>query len=267
MLPSADENDRRLRDTSSGSGFLYRYRDLVGSRAAWLQQIIVDSQIYFASPADFNDPFDCRVRFHADGPFDELRKNLDQLLRERGESPEDRQQKIRRMGNPSTFVRKVAARFQREVDDTGVISLSSTHENILMWSHYACSHSGICLQFRVVVDPPFFASAMPVSYTKDLPLPNLLGEDRHERAQQLLLTKAEDWAYEREWRILEPDRVPGSRSFPPELLSAIIFGVKISKANKDTMMKWIAQRSMPLPVYQAAQNDTKYGLIFKQIAK
>ena len=170
------------------------------------------------------------------------------------------------MGDPSTFARNVADGFQREVDRTGVLSLSSTHENILMWSHYACSHSGVCLQFRVVVDPPFFTPAMPVTYTRDLPMPNLLGEDRHERAQQLLLTKAEDWAYEREWRILEPDRVPGSRSFPPKLLSAIIRGVKMSQANKDTVMKWVAQRSMPLPVYQATLNATKYGLVFEQIA-
>jgi len=106
---------------------------------------------------------------------------------------------------------------------------------------------------------------MPVTYTRDLPLPNLLGDDRHERAQQLLLTKAEDWAYEREWRMLEPDKEPGPRSFPPELLSAIILGVKMPKTDKDTVMKWVAQRSMPLPVYQAGLDATKYGLVFKQL--
>ena len=106
---------------------------------------------------------------------------------------------------------------------------------------------------------------MPVTYTRDLPLPNLLGDDRNERAQQLLLTKAEDWAYEREWRMIEPDRGPGSRAFPPELLSAIILGAKMSKADKDKIMNWLAQRSMPLPVYQAALDATKYGVVFEQL--
>ena len=84
MLPTAEENDRQLRDESLGSGFLYRYRDLEGPRAEWVRQIVVDSQIYFASPADFNDPFDCRVRFRTDGPTEELRDNLEKLLCERG---------------------------------------------------------------------------------------------------------------------------------------------------------------------------------------
>lgn len=266
MLPSADENDRQLRDQSSGSGFLYRYRDLVGARAEWVRQIVVDSQIFFASPANINDPFDCRIRFRMDGSFDELRNNLDELLRERGYSRKYRRQKIRALGDPSTFVRNVAAGFQREVDGTGVLSLTSTHENILLWSHYASGHSGICLQFRVVVDPAFFAPAVPVTYTRDLPLPHLLGDNRDERAQQLLLTKAEDWAYEREWRILQPDRGPGSRSFPSELLAAIIFGVKMSKDDRETVIKWVAQRSTPLPVYKAALDTTKYGLVFEQLA-
>lgn len=266
MLPSADENDRQLRDQSSGSGFLYRYRDLVESRAEWIRQIVVDSRMHFASPADFNDPFDCRIRFRTDGSFDELRDNLDHLLRERGYSREVRRQKIRNLGKSSTFVHNVAAGFQSEVDGTGVLSLSSTHENILLWSHYACGHSGICLQFRVVVDPGFFVPAMPVTYTRDLPLPNLLGEDRNERVQQLLMTKAEDWAYEREWRIIEPDRGPGSRPFPPELLSAVILGVKMNKADKYTVMEWVGQRSVPLPVYQADVDATKYALVFEQLA-
>src|SRR3972149_3744990 len=70
------------------SGFPYRYRDLVGPRSEWIKQIVVDSQVYFASPADFNDPFDCRVRFRTDGSLDALRQNLNQLLRERGYSRE-----------------------------------------------------------------------------------------------------------------------------------------------------------------------------------
>jgi hypothetical protein len=98
---------------------------------------------------------------------------------------------------------------------------------------------------------------MPVTYTRDLPLPNLLGDDRNERAQQLLMTKAEDWAYEREWRMLEPDGRPGSRHFPLELLSAIILGAKMSKADRYTVTNWVAQRSMPVPMYQAALDDTK----------
>lgn len=266
MLPSADDNDRQLRDPSSGSGFLYRFRDLEEQRVQWVKQIVVDSQIFFASPSTFNDPFDCRIRFRKDGSIAELKKRLEELLCERGDSKEVSRQKVEGMGDPSVFVCEIESGFQSEVDAIGVLSLSSTHEDILMWSHYACGHSGICLQFKVIVDPPFFAPAMPVEYAVNLPVPQLLGEDGHKRAQQLLLTKAADWRYEREWRLLEPNKGPGARSFPPELLSAIILGAKISDSNKKLVMEWIAQRPMPLPVYQAALDVTKYGLKYEQIA-
>ncbi|MBI3529441.1 MAG: hypothetical protein HY067_15925 [Betaproteobacteria bacterium] len=263
MLPSADENDRQLRDQSSGAGFLYRYRDLVGPRAEWVRQIIVDSRVYFASPEKFNDPFDCRIRFRTDGSPDELRENLKQLLRKYGYSRQERRERMRKLGDPATFIRNVTEGFQREVNGTGILSLSSTQESILMWSYYASSHSGVCLQFRVVVDPPFFALAMPVTYVKELPVPNLLGNDRNERAQQLLMTKTEEWVHEREWRMLEPDRGPEARVFPTELLSAIILGAKIDEADKDRVLSWVAQRSIPLPVYQAVLDVPKNRLAFE----
>ncbi|MGZ9065832.1 MAG: DUF2971 domain-containing protein [Burkholderiales bacterium] len=266
MLTSADENERQLRDPASGSGFLYRYRDLVGPRAEWVRQIIVDSQIYFASPAQFNDPFDCRIRFRTEGPFDELRGNLDQLMRSRGFSRLERRQKIRRVGDPIEFIRKITTGFQLQIDGTGVLSLSSNHENILLWSHYACSHNDVCLQFRVIMDAPFFAPAMPVLYKRDLPVPDLIGADRDERAEQLVFTKAEDWAYEREWRLISPDKAPGARAFAPELLSAIILGAKMPKADINMVTSWVTQRRIPVRLYQAALDPKKYALLFEQIA-
>jgi hypothetical protein len=265
MLPSAHENERQLRDSLSGSGFLYRYRDLVGLRAEWVRQIIVDSQIYFASPAQFNDPFDCRIRFRTEGSFDELRGNLDQLMRSRGFSRQERRQKIRNVGDPIEFIRKITASFQSEIDGTGVLSLSSSHENILLWSHYACSHSGVCLQFKVIVDSPFFAPAMPVLYERDLPVPELIGADKDERAEQLLFTKAEDWTYEREWRLISPDKAPGARAFNPELLSAIILGAKMPKPDIRLVKSWVTQRRLPVTLYQAALDPKKYGLLFEQV--
>jgi hypothetical protein len=39
---------------------------------------------------------------------------------------------------------------------TGVLSLSETHDNALMWSHYCYNHKGFVIQFDA--DHPFFSS-------------------------------------------------------------------------------------------------------------
>ncbi len=107
---------------------------------------------------------------------------------------------------------------------------------------------------------------MDVKYVDQLPTPNLLDQDRRLHAQQLLLTKASDWAYEREWRVLDPLVGPGLRSFPPELLSALILGTRISEPDRERLIDWVRQRVVPLPVYYAELDANRFGLTFAQIA-
>src|SRR5438045_592231 len=67
IIPRPADNLRSIKDeNSTEGGYVYRYRDLVGERAEWVRQIIVDSQLYFAAPKMLNDPFDCQPRFKID---------------------------------------------------------------------------------------------------------------------------------------------------------------------------------------------------------
>ncbi len=52
-------------------GFLYKYCKLNESNREWIQQIFTKNEIYFASPEQFNDPFDCRVQASFDATDDE----------------------------------------------------------------------------------------------------------------------------------------------------------------------------------------------------
>jgi hypothetical protein len=264
VLPAADENERALRDESgTGEGYLYRYRDLVGERAGWVRQILVDSMLYFASPATFNDPFDCRVVFRKDISPEEFRNKADRLLAARGVARDERRRMLKPNRSPEEFIRNVTGGLQAKVDGVGVLSLSSTHENILMWSHYACGHRGVCLQFRVATEPHFLAGALPVKYSSELLVPPLFEDSSgHERVEQLLLTKAEDWSYEREWRALTGEQGPGARKFPPSLLTAMILGSSISPSDRDNVLEWARSRKAPLEIYEASRHAERYGLQF-----
>ncbi len=266
MLPSAEENDRDLRDvTGSGGGYLYRYRDLVGERAEWVRQIISESKLFFASPSSFNDPFDCKARFRGDlGPA-EFRSRADDLMRSRGMDRKQRRKALRSAPRPKELAKRVAAGMQDKLDRMGILSLSSTHENILMWSHYAFGHRGVCLQFRVSTDPDYLGAALPVTYSRELLTPTLFGKDHRERVEAILLTKAVDWSYEREWRVLRPNGA-GVDQFPPALLTSIILGASISPADRALVAGWVEARAGSLDTYQATRDPDQYGLRFEHVA-
>lgn len=266
MLPLADENERALRDEAgTGEGYLYRYRDLVGERAAWVRQIIVEAELYFASPASFNDPFDCKARFRGDIPPEEFEAKANALMRDRGMSRRERRKALRSAPAPVDLAVRVATGLQREVDLVGVLSLSSSHENILMWSHYAFGHRGVCLQFRVSTDPDFLAGALPVAYSAELAIPTLFGRDHWERVEALLLTKAADWSYEREWRVLDPHAGPGLRRFPANLLTGLILGSNMSASDRHAVIDWVRSSKSPLEIYQAERHPDRYALQFEKI--
>ncbi len=269
MLLAADANARAISDEKgSGEGYLYRYRDLsAADRAEWVRQIIVDSKLYFSAPTMFNDPFDCQARFRVGDrqAFKaRFRDQAKQLASESGLPRKQRRQMTKGGVNPRELLKGITADTQRGIEsEVRVLSLSATHDNILMWSHYTNGHQGVCLQFRLEADRGFFAGAQEVKYSHELPVADLLGEPM-ERVDKLMLTKAEEWRYEREWRVIRTDGI-SNLSFPPELLTGVILGTRISDANKKTVSEWVAQRGSAIAIYQAVLRPREFGLEFQQI--
>ena len=97
-------------------------------------QSLVNSELYFARPDALNDPFDCRVDFHA---------SLERaIIRAEGENQE-RLKKLLEIINEDVKSDEIRAL----VENIGVCSFSLTLENTLMWSHYADNHRGVCLTY------------------------------------------------------------------------------------------------------------------------
>lgn len=90
-------------------------------------------------------------------------------------------------------------------DDTGIISFTESYNNLLMWSHYADEHKGIVVEFDY--------HALKTHFNKILGLSNsiervLYNRERHEvlpcttSPKRNLLTKSDDWIYEKEHRVI-----------------------------------------------------------------
>jgi hypothetical protein len=178
--------------------FLYRYRSLTGYAREDVERVLAHQQIRFSSAGWFNDPFDCRLAPDLNATEDEKRR---WLVESYVPSTYPALTDCERARAAEQLAPEADALLEKHVQYTlgtlipnsGVLSLSAVPDDILMWSHYANGHRGICLKFRrgtfrfsqdfeefeKQVPPPYQAQegfshryeyeAQPVDYSDELP--------------------------------------------------------------------------------------------------
>ena len=150
----------------------------------------------------------------------------------------------------SEFQENFTKRLQNTVNGVGVLSLSAADRNILLWSHYAAGHTGLCLKFAATDHTTFFGRSLPVLYKEVCPdLSMVSSADEHIDA--FLLTKAIDWSYEEEYRIIDHDNGAGDKVFPPEHLLGVIFGARMAPPDKQVVSGWASTRKFPIEIFEA----------------
>jgi hypothetical protein len=141
----------------------------------------------------------------------------------------------------------------KHLNQVGIYCLSADPTQILMWSHYAESHHGCCLEFSTA-QMPFYVSR-PVQYPPSYPDFNYLqlwkSGNRQEIVKALLFTKSKLWKYEQEWRVLEFKGPRKLYSYEPGALTGIIFGHWMNQEDKDSIRRLTEKSNSPLQLYQA----------------
>ena len=128
--------------------------------------------------------------------------------------------------------------------------LCADYKNRLMWSHYADSHKGFCIEYDYnnLTEDEMALLPLPIVYSKERPLLPWKAalentpENISEATAQIilgLLTKDDEWRYENEWRILVSSKGPTEFKMPK--ISCIYLGVAISDENKAKILE-IAKR-------------------------
>jgi len=112
-------------------------------------------------------------------------------------------------------------------------ALSETSDNMLMWSYYADSRSGIAI--GVEIDDQG-AEVVPIEYVDTLDLDPPGDEDV---AKRILSKKFKLWRHEREQRVFVKDK-----SFVSIKIKELIFGVSAKDETKE-LVKKIAEKFCP----------------------
>jgi hypothetical protein len=242
--------------------------------------MIANSKLWYAKPSTFNDPFDCTPKISMEGTDEEVKKYANDLLNDTDLSRPHRKlfKKIlndprKRMG--ANFIDFLNSRRGVWREQTGVYSLSADPHHMLMWAHYAASHTGICLRFKRNKIGPYglpFGAAQPVVYESTRPVVRPITDTSETMMRASLLVKAAFWSYEKEWRLISTEGSiirspggPGLGSFMPGSLDAIILGARISAADADEVTQWVSGRASPIQLLQAHLHPDLFSMEIRPV--
>ena len=182
----------------------------------------------------------------------------------------------------------------------GVLSLSAVDDSILLWSHYAQNHHGVCLEFDREKHGAEFPQLRAVRYG---PMPELSakfpamveklwslapevpqrliiaaanvlaegppGEDldaEFEEAMRSELRYLVEWFYTKfeHWDYEHEWRALAPRNgtvdFPPEALTGVIVGCAADDDTLDRVRSWVAKAKSPATISMAQRVDGKFEL-------
>jgi hypothetical protein len=178
--------------------------------------------------------------------------------------------------NIESFDEAARRLIERLKGKVGILSLCESYDSLLMWAHYAASHTGICVELRR--DGPPMNLGLRVVYSRDYPQVDFFeiaeaieGSGPTAQSAQkkwvdaIFLTKSIDWCYEQEWRVLDTVGGRGPRSFNPELLTKVFLGCKLTTADKTRVREWIAQGPTRPRVFQAIREQSSFRLRFEEV--
>ena len=223
--------------------------------------IIANERIFYPLSELFNDPFDTKCSFKKNSA---IVQSLDPDKIEKyfpGEKASDIIAYTPKDLSPNIDT------FKSKLKNFGILSLAENAKDILMWSHYADEHKGICIELERSEGNELgnIKITRKVIYTKNYPSLNskvLLTATKTESSlKRVLYTKSEHWTYEQEWRTFKPI---GGKVYPiPGKIKSITFGVRSSDMDIEIIKKLI--NGCNILLYKALLKENEFGIKLKKI--
>ena len=231
--------------------------------------------LQFTNASQLNDPFDCHPKLidYSNVPDrlakDSIRKEWEQLIGE----------------NKALNLR----------NNTWLCSLSKVNDSLLMWSHYCYNHKGVCigLDLDKVMEsvPPMFGATFLKPLIIDVQYHDIIERPSAYRTTADMYsyqwrTKAKEWAYEQEVRLVMPhphsmyaaltsEQVERSKRnetldgkelhhYMPlkgDCFESIYFGVNIESTIKEKIIQYAREKLNPqINLYQMRVDENAFRL-------
>ena len=220
---------------------------------------ILDQTIRYSRPQDLNDPFECLPRYD--------RAEVVSLVEEKTNDPQQRDKCV------ESIMKRDFVDFFERMNDFGVTSFSTSSTTILMWSHYAEQHKGLCIEY----DSAKIETLAMVQYapTNERALCSVKEPSKTE-ATRALLTKGIEWSYEKEVRrfeginkcnaIFNPslNRFVFTKDVQPETIRGIYFGLRSDPAWMDELCRYERGVNPDCRFFRAKRDTQKFEISFDE---
>jgi hypothetical protein len=173
------------------------------------------------------------------------------------------------------------------LDVVRVFCLSEDPTNTLMWAHYGQNHYGVCIglrahqynelpsirirgeQLRPMSDSydMQFIPAVPVEYTNVRPKPHNVLVDDGIGFNRFILTKSNDWEYEKERRMIFPFAIIMNNPIKIALsqICEIVFGLRTPRIMEEKIIE-LTRNIKNLKYYKIIDSDDTFELIKMELA-
>ncbi|MCL6699145.1 hypothetical protein LZ496_10185 [Sphingomonas sp. NSE70-1] len=268
----------RLRRPSNHTS-IFKYVGL-NTKTSWdsLEATLNQLTLTGSTATSLNDPFELSPYI-----FDDLRPRIvAAALRDTGSLESLRNGKFepdKKYGNLDPYRTQAKDYLAKVERNSRIISFCERSDSPLLWSHYAHSYAGACLHFLGRAFRSSRAQMGYVSYSKYRPTyplslaltlaANSSGKPpissmelrRAESEKLYFFTKAADWEYETEVRIVYNTVRMKSVTFDEDGLAAIILGPRMSDENRERIRKIIGASKVPnLPVRDAKLSTNSFSV-------
>jgi hypothetical protein len=212
-----------------------------------IYSVVMQDRLYFANPGDFNDPFEFNAALYRPRvftPVTQAGKRIRALTQTQKFQEVERKQ-----------FEDIRTNQQNRMKKLGVCCFTQSLESILMWTHYADNHQGMCLVFDTKYK--FFDGIRKVNYLpKRLEMP-LFEKKLPNRLLEIMISKLDLWSYEKEWRLFR--RYANRKyKYPHHALRGIIFGYRCISEDRDLVLKLTHKRE--IAYYKARLSQYEYKL-------
>jgi len=225
--------------------------------------ILGNNSVKFSTCKEFNDPFDCAIAIDGNNTYQEWR---DYLIQQGASSVDAEILASKITSDPIQAERTIVEGHKRAIDEMGIFCMTTKNDNILMWSHYADFHKGVCLEFDISKDLKTFLLPRKVVYSNDYPKLNYIQSYlKNELKMHLALWhKSKDWEYEDEFRAIKPNK-SGLIQFQKSSLTGIIFGCKCGEEKRKEIAKMVREKLFPnVKLKEASMSRAQYKLDIKE---
>lgn len=243
---------------------LYKYR-------SWNDEleksIITKNELFLASPASFDDEYDCKLDFD----FNASKKDkFDYYLEISSQEHQsfNRQQhrtwaqkKCREhiMDNPAQQKKFKTTFYEEYAKHLGILSLSSVIEDEQMWSNFTKDDSGFALGLyskSLLYLKPAISGGGEISYCD--PLPKIKCTDKCELKYYLnVFTKHKSHNFEHEYRLVNANVKQRNIQYPEDAIAELILAPDISSDAKKEICSAMSKHHPNVPIKQAILVDNK----------